>query len=112
MAKDTPLQTMKKIYGTKDKLVDSVVDAVKHEGESKEEAVARLKSVSNGKLLRMSAVAKAVADRGGREKVIAAVGNAIGRTKDSDYLGKIGLLSSTRLMELLRSAEKHVSKRS
>lgn len=97
---------MKKLHGTKDKLISSIVGTVKQEGESDADAIARLKSVSNQKLLRMSEVAKQITDRGGREKVVAAIGDAMGRAKDSDYLAKLGTFSNGKLMDLLRAAEK------
>lgn len=110
MAIDTPMQAMKKIYDSKDKLVSSIAGAVKLEGESNDEAVSRLKGLSNKKLLRLSSVAKEIADRGGKDKVVAAVGAAMGRAKDSDYLAKLGSFSSGRLMDMLRAAEKRAKK--
>ncbi len=112
MATDTPIQAMKKIFETKDKLVSSIVGAVKHDGESDDEAVARLKGLSNKKLLRLSAVAKEVGDRGGKDKVVSAIGAAMGRAKDSDYLTKLGSFSNARLMDLLRVSEKRSKKSS
>ena len=106
MANETPMQTVKKLYGSKDKLISSIVGTVKHEGESDADTVARLKSVSNEKLLRMGAVAKKIADRGGREKLVTALGDALGRAKDADYLSKLGSFSNGRLVDMLRSAEK------
>ena len=106
MAIETPMQAVKKIYGSKDKLISSIVGTVKHEGESDADAIARLKTLSNQRLLRMSAVAKQITDRGGREKVVSAIGDAIGRAKDSDYLAKLGSLSNGRLMDKLRTSEK------
>ena len=89
MANETPMQTVKKLYGSKDKLISSIVGTVKLEGESDADTVARLKSVSNEKLLRMSAVAKKIADRGGREiralRARIAVGHA-GRQSASGLL--------------------------
>jgi len=102
------MQAMKKLHESKDKLISSIVSAVKQEGESDADAVSRLKAVSNQKLLRMGAVAKQVTDRGGREQVVSAIGAAMGRAKDSDYLTKLGTFSNGRLMDLLRSAEKRV----
>ena len=112
MANDTPMQAMKKIYDSKDKLVSSIAGAVKNEGESNDEAIARLKGLSNMKLLRLSSVAKEIADRGGKDKVVAAIGTAVGRAKDSDYLSKLGSYSSARLMDMLRVAEKRAKKSS
>ena len=101
------MQAMKKIYDSKDKLISSIVGAVKNEDESDAEAVARLKGISNKKLMRMGEVAKSIADRGGRDKVVAAIGEAMGRAKDSDYLAKLGTFSNGRLMDALRSSEKN-----
>ncbi len=106
MAIDTPVQAMKKLHGSKEKLISSIVGTVKQEGESDEDAIARLKSVSNQKLLRMGEVAKQITDRGGREKVVAAIGDVMGRAKDSDFLAKLGTYSNGKLMDTLRSAEK------
>jgi len=85
---------------------------VKLEGESDSDAAARLKSVSNKKLLRMSEVAKQIADRGGRDEVVSALGTALGRSKDTDYLAKLGSYSGGRLMDLLRVAEKSAKSKS
>jgi hypothetical protein len=112
MAIETPMQAMKKIYDSKDKLVSSIVGAVKHEGESNDEAIARLKGLSNKKLMRMGAVAKDIADRGGKDKVVAAIGDAVGRAKDSDYLTKLGSFSNGKLMDMLRTSEKRAKKSS
>lgn len=106
------MQAMKKIYDSKDKLVKSVVGAVKNEGESNDEAIARLKGLSNKKLLRLGSVAKEIADRGGKDKVVSAIGTAMGRAKDSDYLAKLGSFSGARLMDMLRVAEKRSKKSS
>ncbi|MBL4634295.1 MAG: hypothetical protein JKY56_10495 [Kofleriaceae bacterium] len=106
MANNTPIQTVKKNFESKEKLISSIAGSVKNEGESESEAAARLKSVSNKKLLRMSEVAKQIADRGGRDEVISALGTALGRTKDEDYLTKLGTFSSATLMDMLRVAEK------
>ncbi len=106
MAIDTPVQAMKKLYGSKDKLISSIVGVVKQDGESDTDAVTRLKNVSNQKLLRMGEVAKQITDRGGRAKVVAVIGDVMGRAKDSDYLTKLGSFSNGRLMDVLRSAEK------
>ena len=106
------MQAMKKIYNSKDKLVSSIVGAVKHEGESNDEAIARLKGLSNKKLMHMGALAKEMTDRGGKDKVVAAIGEVVGRAKDSDYLAKLATFSNGRLMDMLRVAEKRVKKSS
>lgn len=101
---------MKSMYGSKDKLIESIHDAVKLEGESKSDTVERLKGVSNAKLMRMSAVAKTITDRGGRDKVVDALGSALGRAKDSDYMSKLRSFSNGRLVDMLGAAEKKIKK--
>jgi hypothetical protein len=110
MAKETPLQAMKRLYTSKDKLIDSIVDAVKLDGEDKGAAKERLKAVSNKKLMRLAKVTEAIKASGGREKVVSAIGAAVGRAKDSDYLKKLGTLSSGRLVDMLQAAEKRAKK--
>ena len=43
---------------------------------------------------------------GGRDKVVNLIGTAMGRAKDSDFLSKLGTLSSGRLVDMLKTAEK------
>ena len=69
--KESPLQTVKRIYGSKEKLIDSVVSAAKEVGDGAADAKDRLASVSNQKLLRIAEVSRAVKDRyGNREKMV------------------------------------------
>jgi hypothetical protein len=110
MAKETPLQAMKRLYTSKDKLIDSIVDAVKQDGEDKSEAKERLRTVSNLKLMRLAQVTETIKARGGRDKVVSAIGAAVGRAKDSDYLQKLSSLSSGRLVDMLGAAEKRAKK--
>lgn len=97
---------MKRLYTSKDKLIEHVTEAAKRADESKSEAAERLRTVSNAKLLRLARVSEAIDARGGRDKVVGAIGSALGRAKDSDYLSKLATLSSARLLDLLKSAEK------
>jgi hypothetical protein len=110
MATDTPIQAMKKIYESKDKLVSSIASAVKLDSETVDDAKARLKSLSNKKLMRLGALAKEVADRGGKDKVTGAIVAALGRAKDVDYVAKLRTFSNGRLMDMLRVAEKRTKK--
>lgn len=112
MTKETPLQTMKRLYGSKDKLVDAVVDFARDEGEDKGEAVERLKVLSNRKLLRMANTAERVKQLGGRDKLAAAVAEAEGRGADTDYIDKLKTLTPTMVLDRLDTAEKRGRKAS
>ncbi len=105
--KESPLQTVKRIYGSKEKLIDSVVSAAKEVGDGAADAKDRLASVSNQKLLRIAEVSRAVKDRyGNREKMVDALAGAVGKAKDKDYLEKIRTFSTAKLFDLARSAER------
>ena len=55
MSKLSPLQTVKKLHGTKDQLVSKVLELfTPAEGESREDYAKRLKYVANAKLLRLA----------------------------------------------------------
>jgi hypothetical protein len=109
MSRETPLQAVKRRYGSKEKLVDSVVDAAKAAAEDIGSAKERLLAVSNRKLLRLAVVNQAIKDKyGNRDKLVIALGQALGKAKDKEYLEKLKGLSSARLLDMVRSAEKRV----
>jgi hypothetical protein len=108
MAKETPLQAMKRLYQSKDKLIDKVVDIAREADEEKDEVVRRLATVSNKKLLRLGEVSKVLKDRygGSKDKLVAAVSQAVGKAKDKDYVARLGTYSAARLLDLVQSAER------
>jgi len=111
MPKETPLQAVKRLYGTKEKLVDGLVDAAKGAGEEAAEVKQRLLSASNSKLLRLAKVTKSIKDQyGGRDKLVGSVAGALGKAKDNDYVTKLGSFSSGRLLDMVRAAERRVKK--
>lgn len=110
MAKESPLQAMKRLYGSKEKLVDAIVDFAKDPEEDKGEATARLKALSNRKLLRIARVAEATGAKGGREPLASAVAEAEGRGKDADYVAKLGTLSAATLLDRLGAAERRAAR--
>lgn len=106
MAKESPIETMKRLYGSKDKLVDAVVDFAKDPSEDKSAATERLKVLSNRKLLRLAEVAEKTKARGGREPLATAVAEAERRGKDADYIEKLKTLSPATLLDRLGAAER------
>jgi hypothetical protein len=108
---ETPLQAVKRLYGTKDKLVDGLVDTLRAAEEEAAEYKDRLLKVSNQKLLRLAGVAKEVRERyGSKDKLAEAVASGVGKAKDSDYLAKIKTFSAARLLDMMSAAGKHVAK--
>ena len=109
MAKETPLQAVKRLYQSKDKLIDQVVDVARGEDEDKDEVKERLATVSNKKLLRLAEMGKVVKERyGSRDKLIATLGQALGKAKDADYLAKLATYSTNRLLDMTNAAERRV----
>ena len=113
MAKETPIQTIKRLYGSKDKLIESVVGIAKQAGEDAAEVKERLVSVSNRKLLRMAEVSKQIkADYGSKDKLVDALAKMLGRAKDNEYVDKLRNLSGARLLDLMKSAARRSKKAS
>ena len=71
MAKETPLQAVKRLYGNKEKLIDNVVDVARGASEEAAEVKDRLVTVSNRKLLRLASVGKSIKDKyGTKDKLV------------------------------------------
>lgn len=104
MAKKSPLQIVKETHGSKEELVKKVASLVEpEEGESAEEHLARLKYVSNAKLLHLVALAEQAQALGGRDGMVAKILELKGQTKDREYEDKLKKLSMGRLVDLTRS---------
>jgi hypothetical protein len=99
---------MKRLYQSKDKLIDKVIDVAREADEEKDEVVQRLSTVSNKKLLRLAEVGKVVKDKygGSKDKLVAAVSQAVGKAKDKDYVARLSSYSAARLLDLVQSAER------
>lgn len=104
---ETPLQTMKRLYGGKDKLVAQLVKSLKEAEEDAGELKDRLLKSSNQKLLRLAEVQKTVTDKfGDKDKLVAAVSGAYGKAKDSDFVAKLATYSPARLLDMLAAKVK------
>ena len=99
---------MKRLYQSKDKLIEKVIDIAREADEEKDEVVERLSTVSNKKLLRLAEVGKVVKDKygGSKDKLVAAVSQAVGKAKDKDYVARLSSYSAARLLDLAQSAER------
>ena len=104
---ETPLQAVKRLYGSKDKLIDSLAKTLRDAEDEAGEFKQRLLKISNAKLLRLADVSKTVSEKyGSKDKLAAAVAGAYGKAKDSDYVTKLASYTPARLLDMMRSAEK------
>lgn len=109
MTKETPLQAVKRRFGSKEQLVDSLAEAVRGASEDAAEAKERLKTLSNKKLLRLAEISQTVKDQyGSKDKLVDALSQSIGRAKDNDYVNKLRTLSTARLMDMKRAADRRL----
>ena len=101
--KESPLAQVKRLHGTKEKLVDSLVDTLGKEAgdESPEAFKQRLQSSSNKKLLRLARTLHTVATKhGSKDKLAQTVSEAKGHGKDQDYVAKLQSMPINRLLDM------------
>lgn len=104
MAKASPLQIVKNKYGSKEKLIEAATQVLEAApGEPAEEFQARLKYVSNAKLLHLVEVAKRVEDLGGKKTLAAKVADLRSHGKDKDFVAKLETQSMSKLLDLYTS---------
>ncbi len=97
----TPLQQVKKLHGSKEKLAATVAGYFSPaEGESAEDFQSRLLRVANAKLLRLARVGAAIKELGGRDAMITAITELAGLAKDKDFASKLKSYADPRLLEM------------
>jgi hypothetical protein len=102
-----PLGRVKERFGTKEDLVKTLVEPLAAADEDTDIVKDRLLKASNQQLLRLQRVVTTVKEKwGSRDKLIAAIGAAMKKTKDQDYLAKLATFSLPRLLDLGISAER------
>jgi hypothetical protein len=100
----TPLQVVNEVHGGKEKLVEKLSGLIEKGEDGAEDLKNRLKKVSNAKLVRLLAVAQQVKDKyGSKDKLVAAVADALGRAKDADYVKRLGQYSPAKLLDMVKS---------
>jgi hypothetical protein len=110
MSRKSPLAQVNETFGGKDKLVEKLVSLLESD-ESKEDLRKRLLSVANGKLLHLHEVASMVKEKyGSRDKLLGAAAQALGRTKDKDYLAKLEGYSTAKLLDVTLVAERRAKR--
>lgn len=110
MAKLSPLQIVKRDFGSKEKLVDKLAGSIieRIEGEGDDDFRQRLLSISNKKLLRLNAVSTRVSsDFGGKEGLVDAIVGMKFTKPNADYKTKLMTFKITRLVDLHDSLKKN-----
>jgi hypothetical protein len=93
--------------GAKEALASQLASALATESEDRDTVASKLKTASNTQLLRLQRVVQVVKDKwGGREKLIAALGEQTKHGKDKDYVAKLGTFSLPRLLDMAQSAQR------
>jgi hypothetical protein len=111
MATESPLAAMKRIYGSKDKLVDAAVKALADLGEDAEALKERLRQASNQRLMKLVAVGTEVKKNfGSRDKLVAAIVKAASKAKDSDFVSRLEAMPLPKLLDLGRAAVRRGAK--
>ena len=102
-----PLAKLKAVYGSKESLVGKLVDPLAGKDEDTDALKARLLTASNKQLLRLAKVVETVTKKyGSRDKLVASLGKAMNKAKDTDFLAKLASLSLPKLADLAASHER------
>lgn len=105
MAKKTPLQIVRELYGDKEKLVEKLVGGLDRGELSKEELKAKLLAAPNSKLLRLQKTVTEVKEKfGGPDKVVDAILTLGNRLKDGDYREKLLAYTPVQLIAAFKEA--------
>ncbi|RMG99905.1 MAG: hypothetical protein D6705_01945 [Deltaproteobacteria bacterium] len=109
--KKTPLQQVRESFGSKADLVEQVAGLVEPaEGESADELRARLRRVSNAKLLHLHAVGTKVKELGGKDALVKKIAELKGQPKDLPYLDALAKKSLGSLLDLYGSLSRKAAK--
>ena len=113
MERLSPLQKVKKLYGSKDELVAKVAELVEPgPDESKDDLRARLGHAANSTLLHLVEVGEKIKELGGRDAVVTRIAELKGQVRDHYFTDKLKTLSPGRLLDMLRTAERRAKKAS
>ena len=102
-----PKARVLELHGGKEALAKALAPTLAREDEDSDVIETRLKTASNSQLLRLQRVVTAVKEKwGSRDALIEAIGNVEKKSKDKDYLAKLGTFTLPKLYELATSAER------
>lgn len=112
MPKITPLQNVKKLFGSKDQLVAKVAELLPTSfvGESVEDYKKRLKYVANSKLLRLAEIGEKAKKLGGVQAIVDKIAELKGHAKDKDFKAALAMVSVPSLVDLHQSLTRRLKK--
>lgn len=100
-----PAGRVKERHGGKEALAKALAPSLARSNEDSDTIAERLKTASNSQLLRLQRVVEAVKQKwGSREALITALSTAEKKSKDNDYITKLGTFSLPKLFDLATSA--------
>jgi len=103
----SPLQTVKERYGSKEELVAKVAELVEPlPGESAEAHKRRLRNVANRKLLALVSLGEKVKSSGGRDALVSKVLSLKGQSKDNEYADKLKTVALGKLVDMAGSLQR------
>ena len=102
-----PSALVKGQHGGKEALAKALAPSLASDSEDSDVIATRLKTASNSQLLRLQRVVDSVKQKwGSREALITALATAEKKSKDKDYVTKLGTFSLPKLFDLATSAER------
>jgi hypothetical protein len=102
-----PLGRVKENHGGKEALAKALAPVLARADEDSDAIATRLATASNKQLLRLQRVVDAVKQKwGSREALITALSTAEKKSKDKDYVTKLGTYSLPKLFDLATSADR------
>lgn len=106
-----PLAIVKERFGTKDNLVNEVVDLLNPPKKERDLTRERLRTAANSKLLRLHRILTEVKEQfGSKEKLVEAILVLEGHQRDEDRRNKLLSYSPGRLLDLHRRYAKKAKK--
>ena len=112
MSKPTPFQNVKKLYGSKQALVDKVAGLLApDEGETREDFAAGLRTVANAKLRHLVAIGEKAAELGGRSGLVDKIAELRGHAKDGDFKARLTGFSLPKLIDTYSSLSRKAKKK-
>lgn len=112
MSKNSPLQDVKKLFGSKEQLVARVAELLptSFTGESLDDYKKRLKYVANSKLLRLAKLGEKAKELGGVQQIADAIAKLKGQAKDKDFAAALAKLPIPRLLDMHASLSRKLKK--
>jgi hypothetical protein len=96
-----PKARVAEAHGSKAALAKAIAPLIASDDQDTDALEARLQKASNAQLLRLQRATQTLKTKyGTRDKLIALIGEAARKTKDKDYLARLGSYSLPQLLDL------------